>query len=150
MDREGAARACVFVAISAASVALIGTLSGCGGGDKVTSQDVQDAIKQAQQEQQVQKLQKQVNQLKGGQGQSAGSVPSSSSGSSGSGGSCGDGVSAGANTTCPFAENVAQAYRESGNSTVSAYSPARNQTYTMSCSGTNPVVCRGGDNASVY
>ena len=70
--------------------------------------------------------------------------------SSGSAGSCGGGVSAGANTSCGFAEAVASAYRESGGPVVRAYSPTTHQTYAMSCSGTNPVVCRGGNDASVY
>jgi hypothetical protein len=126
-----------------------------GGGDNVSSQDVQQAasaaVKKAQQQQKLKDLQGQVNDLKRGEpGQATGSPPSSSSSSSGGGTDCGDGVSVGPNTTCDFAQNVAQAYRESGSSVVRAYSPARGDTFAMSCSGTDPVVCRGGDNASVY
>jgi hypothetical protein len=63
---------------------------------------------------------------------------------------CGDGLTAGANTSCAFAENVRVAYEQSGPGTVTAYSPATNATYEMSCSYGPSVVCTGGNDASVY
>jgi len=65
-------------------------------------------------------------------------------------GNCGDGLSAGPNTTCPFAFNVRDAYRQHGPGTVVAYSPVTHRTYAMSCSAGATVVCTGGNNASVY
>lgn len=64
---------------------------------------------------------------------------------------CGNGVSVGPKTTCPFARNVQQAFTESGgSSTISAYSPYTHITYTMHCTGEEVHVCRGGDEATVY
>lgn len=59
-------------------------------------------------------------------------------------------------TSCPFADAVRNAYAASGANgsprTVSASSPVTGQTYSMSCvpSGTNVVVCTGGNDAVVY
>ena len=66
------------------------------------------------------------------------------------GGGCGAGVSAGPNTSCPFALNVRDAYYASGPGTVYVYSPVTGRTYAMYCSSSAPVVCTGGKNASVY
>jgi hypothetical protein len=63
---------------------------------------------------------------------------------------CGDGLTAGPNTTCPFAENVRVAYEQTGPGAVTVYSPVTNATYQMSCSYGPSVVCTGGNNASVY
>lgn len=80
----------------------------------------------------------------------------STSGGSTSGGSsgttnCGGGVSVNSVTSCSFADNVAQAYRDSGGaSTVDAYSPKTGQVYTMTCTDQGiTTVCRGGNNAVV-
>lgn len=64
--------------------------------------------------------------------------------------SCGGGVAVNSVTTCPFAKNVAAEYRASNSSSVSAYSPARDQYYDMTCTPGPPAVCRGGDDAAVY
>ena len=63
---------------------------------------------------------------------------------------CGGGLSVGPDTSCAFAENVYQAYQNYGPGDVSAYSPVTQLNYTMYCSGSTPVVCTGGNNASVY
>ena len=66
--------------------------------------------------------------------------------------SCGGVVFAGPGTSCPFAQNVAQAYSNSGvsgNGTVTAVSPVTGETYTMQCTAGSPVVCQGGTNAIV-
>jgi hypothetical protein len=65
--------------------------------------------------------------------------------------SCGGGVSVNANTSCPFGLNVAETYRASGGETViEVFSPVTDRSYTMTCTGAAPVVCRGGNNAVVY
>jgi hypothetical protein len=66
------------------------------------------------------------------------------------GSACGAGVDVGPNTSCPFALNVRAAYELHGPGTVDAYSPVTRRTYAMFCSGAAPVVCTGGDHASVY
>jgi hypothetical protein len=62
---------------------------------------------------------------------------------------CGPGLSAGPNTTCPFAERVRSAYEENVAGRVNAYSPVTHRTYVMTCVAGAPVVCTGGDHASV-
>jgi hypothetical protein len=63
---------------------------------------------------------------------------------------CGGTVFAGPNTSCPFAENVANVYGNGfGNVSVVATSPVTGQTYTMQCTGDSPVSCTGGNNALV-
>jgi len=66
--------------------------------------------------------------------------------------SCGGNVSAGANTTCPFALNVATEYFTQGGGTRSivVYSPVTGKWYTMNCVSGVPTICRGGNNAVVY
>jgi hypothetical protein len=63
---------------------------------------------------------------------------------------CAPGLSAGANTSCAFAENVRAAYTRSGSSVLDVYSPVTGQTYRMYCTSGSPHVCTGGNNASVY
>jgi|GEM_PF-2962520 len=54
-------------------------------------------------------------------------------------------------TSCPFAENTRSAYAESnGSRQIQVYSPVTGVTYDMACGGSQPVTCRGGDNAAVY
>jgi hypothetical protein len=65
-------------------------------------------------------------------------------------GNCGGDLSAGPNTSCGFAENVRTAYRQSGSSVVTAFSPATGKTYTMYCTTSSPHVCTGGNDAAVY
>ena len=134
--------------VGAAACILMLALGACGGGG-VSSQDVQQAIQQHDQQQQLRNLKRRLR-LQQGQVGSTSTSGSSGSGSSGPGISCGGGVSAGPNTTCGFAQNVASAYRESGSSTVHANSPTTHQNYSMTCIGGNPTVCRGGNDASVY
>lgn len=72
---------------------------------------------------------------------------------------CSSSVAVNPNASCPFAINVANAVTKTlagghiapGNSiSVRAYSPARDDFYTMNCTEDVVVLCRGGDNASVY
>jgi hypothetical protein len=63
---------------------------------------------------------------------------------------CGDGLTAGARTSCPFAENVRATYEQSGAGVLEVYSPTTGQTYRMYCTSGSPHVCTGGNGASVY
>jgi hypothetical protein len=68
------------------------------------------------------------------------------------GGSCGGELSVNSNTSCPFAQNVENAYYAevgSGSGEVVAYSPVTERDYTMSCSG-SPHECTGGDDAAIF
>ena len=54
-------------------------------------------------------------------------------------------------TSCPFAENTQSAYAEADEGHhVQVYSPVTGQTYSMTCSGTALVTCKGGTDARVY
>ncbi|MDQ1287292.1 MAG: hypothetical protein QG622_857 [Actinomycetota bacterium] len=57
-------------------------------------------------------------------------------------------------TSCPFAMNVRLEYvRAGGNgstATLRVDSPTTTKYYSMTCSGDQPVYCRGGDDALVY
>jgi Glucodextranase, domain B len=63
---------------------------------------------------------------------------------------CGNQLTVGPDTTCSFAESVRQKYNEAGSGTYEVYSPVTEKTYSMTCSSGTPVVCTGGNNASVY
>jgi hypothetical protein len=63
---------------------------------------------------------------------------------------CGDGLTAGVRTSCPFAENVRATYEQFGAGVLEVYSPTTGQTYRMYCTNTSPHVCTGGNGASVY
>lgn len=92
-----------------------------------------------------------------GGGSTSGGGTTSGGGSTSGGGTtsgttnCGGGVTVNAATSCPFGLNVAETYRASGGETViEVFSPVTDRTYTMTCTGAAPVVCRGGNNAVVY
>lgn len=76
-------------------------------------------------------------------GDSAGTPPPAAA-------TCGEGVSVNSATSCPFGRAVRDEYESSGGaSTIEVYSTVTKQSYTMTCSGAAPVVCRGGNNAIV-
>lgn len=63
---------------------------------------------------------------------------------------CGEGLSVNSVTTCPFARAVRDEYESSnGASVIEVFSPVTKQSYTMTCSGGGPVVCRGGNGAEI-
>ena len=65
--------------------------------------------------------------------------------------SCESGLWVNSVTTCPFAKNTRSAYAEAkGAKKLQVYSPVTGITYEMSCGGASTVVCRGGNNATVY
>jgi hypothetical protein len=79
---------------------------------------------------------------------SSGSAASASS----SGTDCGNGLHAGPNTSCPFAQSVQAAWEAAPGTTntVQASSPVTGLTYTMNCSPAGSgITCSGGNNASV-
>ena len=63
---------------------------------------------------------------------------------------CGGGLTAGANTSCPFARNVQDAFNRFGGGLIDVFSPTTGQTYRVFCTSSSPHVCTGGNNASVY
>jgi hypothetical protein len=82
----------------------------------------------------------------------ASALPAPASSPSPTGQDCGGGLFAGANTTCPFARNVQQAYYDAGGgaTTLDVPSPVTHQSYTMSCQPVGGgVTCAGGNNASL-
>ena len=60
---------------------------------------------------------------------------------------CGNGLTVGAHTSCPFAENVRAAYQSSGSGILDVYSPTTGRTYRMYCTSGSPHVCTGGNGA---
>jgi hypothetical protein len=146
---------CGAAAVLLAVVALIGC-GDQGASDAEVQQARKEAAQQARQQEQIKNLEKQIAETDKGDSSDStngGSVtPAPEGGASGpSFTSCNDHVGVGSsNTTCGFAENVYEAYASSGgSSTVVASSATTGQTYSMSCSGSSPVVCRGGNNAVV-
>lgn len=152
--------------VSLASAAL--ALAACGGSD-VPSQDQLDQARQEGAQQAIQKQQdlqqkRQIQSLKnrikhvakgpksseanqGSPSSAAAAAPAASSATT----SCGGSLSVGPDTSCAFAQNVYDTYYNSGQSTsIDVYSPVTGQTYGMTCTGSAPTVCRGGNNASVY
>jgi hypothetical protein len=63
---------------------------------------------------------------------------------------CGGGLTAGARTSCPFADNVRAEFEQSGSGILDVYSPTTGRTYRMYCTSGTPHVCTGGNGASVY
>jgi hypothetical protein len=146
--------------------AAVGGVVACGGGEDSASelqqqQELRDARKEGARDARIRQLERELRAQKRGSREeeqaatpSGGETPQPASGAtsptSGTT-SCGDGLSVGPNTSCPFAQNVRDAYFSSGgSSTVSAGSPVTGQVYTMNCTAGSPHVCRGGNNASVF
>lgn len=155
-----------LVACTAGVVAVAAIAAGCGGGDETASQQelnqaykegqqaAQDQAAQARTNRQLQNVKKKLQDIKNGDsgdGATTTTTSGSSSPTTGATSSCGSGVGAGPNTSCAFAQNVANAYYDSGGQTsLDVYSPTTGQTYTMTCTPGSPTVCRGGNDASVY
>jgi hypothetical protein len=139
---------------TAAAVLVVVIPAGCGGSDNPSQAELSQARKEgahrARQGEQIRQLERRLaHRRNGGQAQGTPSAPSAPPPQQGTS-SCGGGVSVGPNTSCAFAQNVAAAYRSSGQSPIEVFSPTTGQTYTMSCTAGSPHVCTGGNNASVY
>jgi len=141
-------------ASTAVGVMLALAFSGCGGEDERIARERKEAADQARQQERLRQLEKELARDRRQSGKDSGqqSAPTAPAAPSPSGGSpCGGGLSVGPNTSCSFAQNVRDAYRESGGgSSIRVYSPVTKQTYTMSCTTGSRTVCTGGNNASVY
>lgn len=136
---------------SLAVVVITLLLVGCGESDEATevriARERKDAAQDARRDGRLRQLEREragPESGGGSGGQSPAAPPSSRT-------ACGDSISAGPNTTCSFARNVVDAYRESGgSSSIEVYSPVTGETYTMSCTAGVTTVCSGGNNATVY
>lgn len=173
----------MFVRTGVVRAVLAGTCSvllvaGCTRGASTEELEAakQEALQQAQEEQRLKELEERLDRLReeseknkaaakkaqrrAAEAERKAAQNNNNNGGGGGGGglsgpvtACGDGVYAGANTSCAFAMNVAGEYGSNyGASTITAYSPVTGQTYTMSCYGWSGGghVCTGGNNASVY
>lgn len=138
-----------------AVLVLAAAFGGCGGGDDAADElRKQDELERGRtegaREERIRGLRRELRKQK----KSARIKPAPSSpGQGGVAGtsrtSCGDGLSVGPNTSCPFGDQVRALYPGSSNS-FEVYSPTTGKTYTMSCTTSSPHVCKGGNNASVY
>ena len=84
----------------------------------------------------------------GGSSSSTGGTSVATSGST----DCGNGIYAGPNTSCAFAQNVHDAWLAAPgtSNTLQVYSPVTHKTYTMNCAPAGSgITCSGGNNASV-
>ena len=141
------ARMSLFAAILALACACA---AGCGGPsqNEIDSARANAALEQKLRDQAAERERKLTSETT----DTTAPVPSTSgSAAQLPGQQCNSAVSAGANTTCPFALNVASQYKGVGSNTpFPVYSPVTRQEYTMSCASGSPVVCTGGNNATVY
>lgn len=144
---------------------LVPAFSACGGSDDNSAKLDQARAEGARQERERQlrrnivenqkRLQRELDRLKRQRRRQGGSpkpapapapapVPAPVSGTD-----CGNGLRAGPNTSCAFADVVRSAYESSDSPTVDAFSPVTGRVYTMTCTSGSPHVCTGGNNASV-
>jgi hypothetical protein len=161
MSANTAWRGVLALAVAAAGVVAV---PGCGssGNDQAAQQQrLQNARENAAKQQRLQdklhQLQQQVNKQSTTGGTTT-TVPATTSATtttpaSTAGTSCGNGISVGPNTSCPFAVNVKSEYDTAGggNILIHAFSPTTGQTYEMACGSTGgTIVCTGGNGASVF
>ncbi len=98
----------------------------------------------------VQQSNKPGSGSKGSSSKATPGVASEQAGNSASETPCGGQLSVGPDTTCSFAQDVREKYESAGPGTYEVFSPATEKTYSMTCSPGTPVVCTGGNNASVF
>lgn len=169
-----------MMSVRAVGLALAaGLLVACGGLsqedlDRAREAGASEAASRAAEQQRTEELEQQVEELKQEKQENAAearraerraikaerraarnqnSSGGGSTSTSGSATACGDGIYAGANTSCAFAMNVVGEYGSNpGASTIEAYSPVTGQYYLMSCgtAANGGHVCTGGNNAAVY
>ena len=145
---------------------LLGAVAGCGSDEGGSADEIQQARKEAasaaRQDERIKQLERELRQRERNSGRNSGGSEPDSGGSEpdqtapapaapSANASCGNSVSVGPNTSCPFAHEVRAAYEQSGGaSTIQAYSSVTGVTYTMSCTAGSPHACTGGNDASVY
>jgi hypothetical protein len=154
----------VSVVVGLAAVALSLCLTACGGGSSSgpSAQEVARLKRlgaiHVHKEERLRKLEGELHHIKHtgptapGGSSGSGPSPAAEGGSTATLESCGGELSVNADTSCPFAENVKEAYFEevgSGAGTVEAYSPVTGDVYAMTCSD-SPHECVGGNDAAVY
>jgi hypothetical protein len=140
-----------FVVVCAGALVA---LAGCGSDDSATQQRIRQERKDAAAKQHVQDrlkaLERELARKRGAATTQGGASASAPAPSTPATSSCGAGLGVGPSTSCAFAQAVKDAYESSGGSShVTAYSPVTHQNYSMTCTG-SPVVCTGGNGASVY
>lgn len=147
------------IALAAALLAL----AGCGDDDSVSQEELEqaksEAARDARQQARLNELREEIESLQGDEqgttttdageettttSESQGGIPSDAR-------DCGSGIYAKESTTsCAFALNVAKEFFSRGGGTFDAFSPTTGQTYTMTCTSAEAVICTGGNDAVVY
>lgn len=134
-------------------------LAACGGSSGPSEEQVahfkRQGAEHVHKEERLRRLERELRNVKHGGSapvvaRNESSPPATPSTSSREG--CGEELEVNSYTTCPFAENVKEAYFEeigSGSGYVSAYSPVTHKDYSMYCTD-SPHECTGGHNAAVY
>jgi hypothetical protein len=150
-------RLCAGLVLGLAAIPL--TLGGCGGSSSPNQEEIAQFKKQGAEhvhkEVRLRRLERELRHIKHGGTSSGGAPAEGSPGTSTSApsrGSCGGELEVNSATTCPFAENVENAYYaeiSSGSGNVEAWSPVTERNYVMYCTA-SPHECTGGNNAVVY
>jgi hypothetical protein len=146
-------RPALYFCLLAAIAVAVSSCGSSGASQDELDQARTEGAKEAQQQAKIEKIEGQLKSLKHGHGAPSQSNPPGSSAPPGESGNCGGNLSVGANTTCPFAENVEYEYYAeigSGSGTVTAYSPVTEKLYSMYCTAGEPHECTGGNDASVF
>lgn len=139
-------------------------LSGCGGSNGPTQEDIDRAraegAKEARDQAKVSRLQRQVNQLRRQQKRANASSANTTAAPTpppaptmSPARYCDAGIGVSSVTTCGFALNVSQEWRSNpGASIVQAWSPTTGRYYDMRCVAMSgwSAVCTGGTNAAVF
>ncbi len=138
------------------------TLAACGGEDVTITQTTPDpAAEEEMSDDEIADLQAEIEELQEDVDESdepaetttttEAPLPDEGAGVPASAEDCGAGVFVdGGTTSCGFGLNVAADYFSSPGNTFESFSPATGETYRMTCSGPPPILCTGGNNATVY
>jgi len=155
---------CVVIALALATFAFVGCGSDSGSDKRAKPEELRqaraDARRQTQQEERLKELERRLREGQGPGSRTSGSpgvavpVPPVAPVVNPRPVSCGSRLFVSSHTTCLFGLNVRDAYYRGhagrrDDATVRAYSPATKQTHSMRCSGSQPHVCNGANNASV-
>jgi len=127
-----------------AALLLAGALGGCGD----DSEKLREARREGAREQRLRDLERALRKQRNDSDGRSGPRSGGSGTPSPSRTPCGDGLSVGPNTSCPFGRKVRSLYPGSSER-FKVYSPVTGKVYTMSCSTGSPHTCTGGHNASV-
>ena len=156
-DCRGYARRVGVIAVGALVLSL--NLAACGGSgaskEELAKAAHKGAVHRAEQER-LRKLERELKEVhnvpKTGSSE-PNPAPAPESSSSPSATDCGNDLTAGPETSCPFAENVRAVYENEigvGSGNIRAYSPANETIYPMYCTAGSPHECSGAISATVY